>query len=245
MPSEIKAMPSEIKDQILAFYSKLAADQHHRYRSWEHCFSYFSRRAAFTAPEHRDTAALQLAFYLASWGMYRGSGALLWKDYRIHQRAVSELLAPTYDNLWDLCFDDAARDSATADLIVSLSDALRATYREEITTVDGTSKDFDASDTLITKVLLGTVGCTPACDRFFIDGFRQQGLSYSRFSKRFLCEVFQFCREHQDGFRETQSLITEKSGIQYPMMKLVDMYFWEIGSKLSRKNQADQGQDRA
>jgi hypothetical protein len=89
--------------------------------------------------------------------MYRGSSALLWKDYRIHQRAVSELLAPTYDNLWDLCFDDVARDSATADQIVSLSDALRAAYRKEITTVDGTSRDFDASDTLITKVLLGTV----------------------------------------------------------------------------------------
>jgi hypothetical protein len=228
-------MPTEIKDRVLAFYGKLAADPHHRYRSWEHCFGHFSRRAAFTAPEHRDTAALQLAFYLASWGMYRGSSALLWKDYRIHQRAVSALLSPAYDTLWNLCLDDAAHDSAPAELIVSLSDALKATYREEIITVDGAPRDFDASDTLITKVLLGTVGCTPACDRYFIEGFRHKGLSYSGFSMRFLCEVFQFCREHQDSFRETQNLITEKSGIPYPMMKLVDMYFWEIGSKLPRR----------
>lgn len=231
-------MPSEINDQVLAFYGKLASDPHHRYRSWEHCFSHFCRRAAFTAPEYKDTAALQLAFYLASWGMYRGSSALLWKDYRIHQGAVSELLAPQYDTLWDLRLDGAAGDSAIAELIVSLSNALRAIYHQEITAVDGTPRDFDATDTLITKVLLGTVGCTPACDRYFIDGFRHKGLVYSRFGKRFLCEVFQFCREHQDAFRETQSTITQRSGIRYPMMKLADMYFWETGSKLPRKGLA-------
>jgi hypothetical protein len=40
----------------------------------------------------------------------------------------------------------------------------------------GTPKDFSPSDTLITKFLLGTVGCTPACDRYFILGFRRAGL---------------------------------------------------------------------
>jgi hypothetical protein len=224
-------MPSEIKDTVLAFYAKLDSDPHHRYGSWEHCFGHFSRRAAFTDPEHRDTAALQLAFYLASWGMYRGSSALLWKDYRIHQRAVSELLAPAYGALWDLRFDAAARDSATAHLIVELSDVLRGTYREEIKMVDGTSSDFVASDILITKILLGTVGCTPACDHYFIKGFRRHsGHSYSRFGETFLCNVFCFYREHQDEFHEAQDIISRKSTIRYPIMKLVDMYFWQCGN---------------
>jgi hypothetical protein len=238
-------MPSEIKDHVLAFYSRIASDRHHRYRSWEHCFSHFRRRTAFTTQEHIDTAALHLAFYLASWGMYRGSSALLWKDYRIHQRAVSELLACRYDALWDVHFDEAARDSATADLIVELSDVLRSAYRKEITTVDGTSRDFDASDTLITKVLLGTMGCTPACDVYFIDGFRHEQKSPLRFGKRFLCQVFQFYREHQGAFREAQSRIEEESCIRYPMMKLVDMYFWEIGSKLPWKGEAEEAEQRA
>ena len=129
-------MPSQIKDQVLAFYCKLASDPHHRYRSWEHCFSHFSRRASFTDSEHRDTAALQLAFYLASWGMYRGSSVLLWKDYRIHLPAVSELLATNYGTLWNLHLDRASDDHATAEMIVSLSVALRATYRQQITEVD-------------------------------------------------------------------------------------------------------------
>jgi len=46
-----------------------------------------------------DGSALQLAFYLASWGMYRGSAFLLQKDCRIHRLAVREVLRPRYDSL--------------------------------------------------------------------------------------------------------------------------------------------------
>ena len=35
-----------------------------------------------------DYLTLQLAFYLASWGMYRGSSELLQKDYLIHEPIV-------------------------------------------------------------------------------------------------------------------------------------------------------------
>jgi hypothetical protein len=34
-----------------------------------------------------------MAFYLASWGMYRGSSFLLWKDYLIHQEVVDNIIA--------------------------------------------------------------------------------------------------------------------------------------------------------
>jgi hypothetical protein len=226
-------MPSEIQEQILAFYSRLASDPNHRYRSWEHCYGHFRGHATFATPLQIDTAALHLAFYLASWGMYRGSSALLQKDYKIHQSAVSKLLEHSYDVLWDLDFDDVAHDSSAADLIVSLSRALRATYRQHITIVDGITRDFEPTDTLLTKLLLGTVGCAPACDRYFIIGFRHSGLPYSRFSPSFLCEVFRFCRKHKDTFRETQEVIARTSGIRYPLMKPADMYFWKLGFDLS------------
>jgi hypothetical protein len=34
-------------------------------------------------------------------------------------------------------------------------------------------KDVSASNTLVTKIMLGTIGCVPAYDRFFIDGLKQ------------------------------------------------------------------------
>ncbi|OYW72448.1 MAG: hypothetical protein B7Z37_24860 [Verrucomicrobia bacterium 12-59-8] len=233
-------MAGEIKKQILVFHDRLARDSHHRYRSWEHCFHHFRQRSTFTTPEHLDTASLHLAFYLASWGMYRGSSALLWKDYRIHQPAVAELLDSAYSSLWDLDLRDATDDSRIASLITLLSDGLRATYRQQITEVDGTPRDFQSSDTLITKILLGTLGCAPACDRYFILGFRHAGLTYSRFSKSFLIKVLRFYRTHATEFQETRDTIMQKGGISYPPMKLIDMYFWQLGCNLLPEAEIDE-----
>ena len=177
-----------------------------------------------------EIAALHLAFYLASWGMYRGSSALLWKDYKIHNDAVRELLDPAYTHLWNLRFDDIAKDTKIAKDILSLSKKLTRTYRQRIKKVNGKSRRFNASDILITKILLGTLGCVPACDQYFIKGFRKE-LSYSLFNERFLCRIFEFYRENRNEFRTVQDSISKNSGVKYPIMKLFDMYFWEIGSK--------------
>ena len=88
--------------------------------------------------------------------MYRGSSALLWKDYKIHHDAVRNLLDPAYSHLWNLGFDDVAKDTKITKDIVSLSMAQK-TYRRMIKTVNGKARRFHASDTLITKILLGTL----------------------------------------------------------------------------------------
>ncbi len=72
-----------IKKRILSFHHQLQSDNNHRYKSWEHCFKYFSQGKL-----DEDIACLHLAFYLASWGMYRGSSFLLWKDYLVHREVV-------------------------------------------------------------------------------------------------------------------------------------------------------------
>jgi hypothetical protein len=38
-------------------------------------------------------ACLHLSFYLASWGLYRGSSFLLWKDYLVHHDMVNRILS--------------------------------------------------------------------------------------------------------------------------------------------------------
>ena len=80
------------------FYNDLKADEHDRYRSWEHCYSHFMA-ARKENDVNLDYLSLQLAFYLASWGMYRGSSFLLQKDYRVHIPVVREILSKKYDSL--------------------------------------------------------------------------------------------------------------------------------------------------
>src|SRR5262245_15461814 len=63
-----------IAEDVLKFHRRLVADPHHRFRLWEHCYAYFQR-----GQNDCDLASLHLAFYLASWGMYRGSSGRLHK----------------------------------------------------------------------------------------------------------------------------------------------------------------------
>src|SRR4051812_12697232 len=98
----MKLKAAEIEKRISRFHSKLARDQFHRYRSWEHCYRHFRRIGRIRTDADVDAAALQLGFYLASWGMYRGSSFLLWKDYTIHKSAVRLLREKEFRSLWDL-----------------------------------------------------------------------------------------------------------------------------------------------
>jgi len=49
----------------------------------------------------------------------------------------------------------------------------------------------------------------------------------------FIERVLRFCKYHLAELREEQSRIEVASGVHYPLMKLVDMYFWQIGFERS------------
>jgi hypothetical protein len=224
---------SDVKEQILKFHKRLITDKHHRYKSWEHCYKHFQNRSS--ANNDQNTAALHLAFYLASWGMYRGSSFLLQKDYLVHHGVISRLFDSRYESLWKLDFDNKQNDEQNINLILELANNFKKIYRDTIKQVDGKTKDVNPTDTLITKILLGTLGCSPACDRYFIDGYKDRGLKYTRFNKEFLAGVIGFYRKYQTDFRDVQRDIEKQSSLQYPIMKLLDMYFWNIGFCLSEK----------
>ena len=74
----------------------------HRYRSWEYCRQKFiDARGKSLSDQEKNELALQLAFYLASWGMYRGSSFLLSLDYTVHIPIVDIVLKKCYDGLFD------------------------------------------------------------------------------------------------------------------------------------------------
>ena len=77
--------------QINKFFKRLTTQINGRYASWEHCYVFFKD---FFKSENKDldAAALNLAFYLASWGMYRGSSFLLQHDYKIHKDLIENII---------------------------------------------------------------------------------------------------------------------------------------------------------
>jgi len=70
--------------------------------------------------------ALHLGFYLASWGMYRGSTGLLQKDYQIHIEAVSII-----KNYYDLrCSMSKEINRGQIDQLISLKEDLFNYYNQ-------------------------------------------------------------------------------------------------------------------
>jgi hypothetical protein len=112
--------------------------------------------ASFSLPTgaERSRMALHLAFFHASWGLYRPTSFLLQKEFMVHLPAVSILKSPKFNPLWHMPVDRAHED-AMLKLTLKSGDDIRTVYLPD-----------HASDTLVTKVLLSTICCTPAFDKF-------------------------------------------------------------------------------
>ncbi len=209
----------EIHPKLAAYHGTSVEDPFHRYRSWEYCYGFFRETTPSGIAAQRQIAALQLGFYLASWGMYRGSSFLLQRSYTVHLGVVDCLAEPRFSPLWERDFGAEREDRDLIPVILDAVGAIREAY----------APFGKPTDTLLTKVVLGTFGCLPACDRFFIDGFKRVGFQYSYLNERFVGRVLGFGLDNSTELREEQARIEASSGVRYPLMKLIDMYFWQIG----------------
>ncbi|MBW2350826.1 MAG: hypothetical protein JRF20_06495, partial [Deltaproteobacteria bacterium] len=194
---KLKMAYMSIKEGIQAYHSSILGE-HHRYRSWEHCYSYF-QAASISENANHDYAALQLGFYLASWGMYRGSSFLLQHSYTVHLGVIDLLFESRFSQLWKREFG-ANDDSDLISVILDAVEAIKKAYRDSASL----NNSGQPTDTLITKVLLGTFGCLPACDRYFIDGFKSTGFSYSYLNRKFIERILTFSQDNLRELREQQ-----------------------------------------
>ena len=75
--------------------------------SFDYCFNYFQsfresdNISALASPTNVQVSCLQLGFYLASWGMLRGSAELLQRSAR-YLVPIIEVVAQTEMSLWEL-----------------------------------------------------------------------------------------------------------------------------------------------
>jgi hypothetical protein len=205
------------------FVDRAKLDPINRYRSWSHCFE------AFGQPNLEDDyLALQLAFYLASWGMYRGSSFLLHKDYTIHRPIVRLIRAHEYRVLRGASVPLLRNKS---ELVFDLRDKMKRLYIDELmhsNWISGSRKNAQPTHTLITKVMLGCLGCIPAFDRFFLEGIKSEGLAFVKLDQNSLsacCELFE---QRSVEFEKGHALL-KSSGFDFPPMRMLDLYFWELG----------------
>lgn len=210
---------------IRAYFEQTMSDPHGRYLSWEHCYKAFLENRDANDEQAIDHLALHLAFYLASWGMYRGSSFLLQKDYKVHIPVVKIIQEKKYDPLVGICAKDLCKEQNLT-LLEDIGKRIYACYAEDTPASD--RKINAASDTLITKILLGTLGCVPAYDRFYKESVKKHHISSFNYNKKSVCRVAKFYCDHEDSFEKLRLELSE-CRIEYPPMKLMDMCFWQDG----------------
>lgn len=220
-------------------YKECKMEANGRYLSWEHCHKVFKEARKQKSP-NKDYLCLHLAFYLASWGMYRGSSFLLANNYLVHRPVVELLLKSKYDSLLDVnCA--AYQDEDTLDMCWELSEAIGKEYSKARCAVKGDTVDNNVSGTLLSKVLLGTMGCVPAFDRYFIAGVKNCNNDFSLkrgigiYSKESLRSIADFYVKNNTLLEDARNGMKTTDGNDYPQMKMLDMGFFQIGALLELK----------
>ncbi len=199
-----------------------------RYASFDYCFNYFQSLrdkygiASICSEQNLQQSCLQLGFYLASWGMLRGSTFVLWRSARFYE-GVLKAIRDGHDGLWKVDVD-SYKDEKTIELLLDAKDAIR----------DALGRKNGASDTLITKIMLGVYGNVPAFDQFFCTGLGV-GKTLNRLN---LMRVAAFYEHHKDVIDDyAQRIHTFDFGTggetqrHYTKAKIVDMVLVMEGQK--------------
>ncbi len=212
---------ADITKNVQSYLGSRGVDQ--RFSSFDYCFNYFARfhESGSVTPlddAQREIACLQLGFYLASWGMFRGSGQLIRHSARRLEPTI-DVIANSPEAIWSI---DAGNYSDEAQKnILSVAEALRETL------------PGSASDTLVTKIMLGVFGCVPALDSFFVRGFGIPSNRPLRLST--LAAIGEYAASHADELNDqTVNTLDFSSGTEtsrtYTTAKIIDMVFFVQGS---------------
>lgn len=220
----------ELIDELInaaqTFYDDARANENGRSRSWEHCYRVFRDARTDPSPDY-DYLSLHLAFYLASWGMYRGSCFILQKDYKVLLPVVEKVLKPEYDCLFGVACADL-RQPGVQEQLTNARDYIANHFGPIRDEVAGREVPTPVSPVLITKILMGTLGCVPAYDRFFVDGIKKYKVTTQEYSLESVRKLAKFYEAHNDRLEEARRGM-QCDGLIYPQMKLLDMGFWQIG----------------
>ena len=112
-------------------------DPNQRYASYDYCYNYFrsfvnsSKTSEIANADNMQTSCIQLGFYLASWGMYRGSSQILQQSAKGLEKVI-QVIATTDSAMFKIDVDKY--DLKTIPKILDLKECLQAAFSHTATT---------------------------------------------------------------------------------------------------------------
>ncbi len=241
----------EFSELIDAYQVQMKPDNA-RFTSFDYCNNYFQqarkegRTKLLTEGPQLELSVLQLGFYLASQGMYRGSTALLQHSSRVLIPVINVIAEtpPAVGNPDGLFEEDDAAVFRLMGLYKKIEDALRFTPSQNAEK-EGLLKVPTA--TLITKIMLGIWGNTPALDSYFYKGYGKHiCIGNPEMAFRQVIKIWQELRRDYGSNTEifgelninTKHFTEGGHTFRYPKVKLLDMAYFQRGMGLSVKKNA-------
>jgi hypothetical protein len=203
-----------------------------RYSSFDYCYNYFRTTPSENIITDSEKSCLVLGFYLASWGMMRGSSFLLTKSSKYFEPLIV-YLAKIDKAVWDIDVDNYT--DKNIQIILNIY--------SEIKIILIPNKESDL--TLITKVLMGVFGFVPAFDKYFCETFRiiYPDCGFRRFNEKSLKHISDFYKSNKNEIdkisNDTFTLdfkTGESTKINYPKAKIIDMYGFTKSYKNENQN---------
>jgi hypothetical protein len=130
----------------------------------------------------------------------------------------------------DCIFDIQVKPFKIAENLTQLADPLRSELKDRLKTDE--RKDPGVSDILLSKILLATLCCVPAFDRYVIaalkDIFKKDNrkIGGDGFNKNTLIRTIELAQQNVALIKTGQFLLKNCSpyGIEYPLTKVFDLY---------------------
>lgn len=210
-------MELNFKEYVTAFTNSQQHQEHGRFLSWNKCYEHFQKEEK--EKNDSDYSALLLGFYLASWGMLRNS-FLLDYTYTIHLKPIEIILDEKYKRLFKI----KLAEEEDIELLFELVGKLKNYYEEAWKNSSKKGKTAHL-DILVSKIILATLGLTPAYDTYVKKTLAKLNIS-QQFNENSYKQLLEFYKENKkfiDGFSNTYN---------YPPMKIIDIIFWEKGKDL-------------
>jgi hypothetical protein len=159
--------------------------------------------------------------------MLRGGAFLLQKDYRIHEYFLNDVVKKQQYHHYFGRELQLSMNRFSVEGIDMLIKETTEPYIHNIPQINGEEKLISVTDTLASKLLLGVYGNVPAYDRYLKDALKIHGIK-QQFNEASLLELINFYNQNRDEFEKCYRLFSV-DGTFYTPMKLIDMYFWQVG----------------
>jgi hypothetical protein len=212
-----------IKQNIDDYLNKRLPEE--RYTSFDYCFNYFrsfcekNEIGEIASQQNIQMSCFQLGFYLASWGMFRGSSFLIKKSVKHFEKLIRKI-SQRGQEYWEIDVDKYS--DRNIELLLKL--------KWDIEHYLGETEER-ASSTLATKIILGVFGSVPAIDQNVKNAF-----GINNFNKKALEKFIDFYKRNTsliDSCKiKTLDFFTGKETERYyTKAKIIDMVGFIEGGK--------------